>query len=875
MTFGWLLSSVFIWKLIPTLTWIQGLAIAACVTATDPVLASAVVGKGKFAKRVPGHLRNILSAESGCNDGMAFPFAYLALNIIKHTGHPREIAFDFIVITVLYECVFGCVLGAIIGYVGRHAIKFAEKKNLIDRESFLVFYFVLALFCTGVGSIIGVDDLLVAFAAGTAFSWDGWFARKTEESHVSNVIDLLLNMAYFVYLGAIVPWQNFNNKDLGIEAWKLVILAILILLFRRLPIVLAMKPFTPDIRTWREALFCGHFGPIGVGAIFISILVRAELEHGEPTPLAEVPPEGTPNYFAIAAIWPVTTFLVICSIVVHGSSIAVFTLGKRLNNMTITMSYTTGGNNQSWLSRLPRIEGGRTLSLHKVDTDEPGRFKYGKTAKPAGGMKRRKGGRKSRREPPENLPIDLGAGKDISNEAARDPREATAEEKINQDEINAYAEGHDIIIEDNLGEVIATVHSKKGSTESSASTHSEKTARDESKVNTDPAIAEKKSSSRHNDGTRVSDEEDSEDDGADEEGEDAEEEQEPLEHDTRRSRRRADEHPSRRSSESSPGPRQMLSRRSTSRGSGRAGHKVIAYQLDNDVIVENEDGEIIRRYRINRKPTDLAAEDSRPRSRQNSIIGRTLSKVGLSKLVHSNAESSTAHSGSGLHHQHSPSADHDVEKQEVSDIVPVEANHGGEKFPFDDDTIRHHLKSLLHTGDLQEHHSTGDSSRRPNRLESSEHRHRGQEDERSPSPNSVLPNSSLNQGSMPRNFLGRRADIDENDEDDEVDDHHRHKISSSRHADDDEETEVERKRRLAALGLLSTEDDEEDEEERNVFRPRQTRLSPAPEIIREEDEEDDVKDKDDARVESEKSMGENTTPKIQWGDDVKRGHGRR
>ena len=33
-------------------TWLEALCIAACVTATDPVLASSVVGKGKFAKRV-------------------------------------------------------------------------------------------------------------------------------------------------------------------------------------------------------------------------------------------------------------------------------------------------------------------------------------------------------------------------------------------------------------------------------------------------------------------------------------------------------------------------------------------------------------------------------------------------------------------------------------------------------------------------------------------------------------------------------------------------------------------------------------------------------------------------------------------------------
>lgn len=86
-------------------------------------------------------------------------------------------------ITVLYEVVMGTVLGALIGIAWRKAIKFAEKRflpcescidyrRLIDRESFLSFYFVLAIFCAGVGTLLGTDDLLVSFAAGCAFAWE-------------------------------------------------------------------------------------------------------------------------------------------------------------------------------------------------------------------------------------------------------------------------------------------------------------------------------------------------------------------------------------------------------------------------------------------------------------------------------------------------------------------------------------------------------------------------------------------------------------------------------------------------------------------------------------------------------------------------------
>ena len=358
MTFGWLITSLFIWWMIEPLTWLESLACAACVTATDPVLASSVVGKGKFAKRVPRHLRDLLSAESGCNDGMAFPFIYLSFYMIQYRPHTSEVAYHWFCNTVLYECIFGATYGVLIGYIGRHMIKWADRRGLIDRESFLVFYFVLALFCAGTGATLGTDDLLVGFAAGVGFSNDGWFTQKTEESHVSNVIDLLLNLAYFVYLGSIIPWEQYNAPNLGLTPWRLVVIALFVIFFRRIPIMLALKPLIPDIKTWREALFAGHFGPIGVGAIFAAILLRAELETDTTVPLAVIPDDpSSHNYYIVHIVWPLTTFLVVTSILVHGSSIAVFTLGKRINTLTLTMSYTQANEDgPSWMNRLPRIQ---------------------------------------------------------------------------------------------------------------------------------------------------------------------------------------------------------------------------------------------------------------------------------------------------------------------------------------------------------------------------------------------------------------------------------------------------------------------------------------------------------------------------------------
>ena len=234
MTFGWLITSLFIWAcFLGKLDWLDSLVCAACVTATDPVLASSVVGKGKFAReRVPRHLRDLLSAESGCNDGMAFPFIYLGLYLLRYRPDADTVAFHWFCFTILYECIFGAFYGFMVGYIARRAIRYADEHDLIDRESFLVFYFVLALFCAGSGSLLGMDDLLIGFSAGVGFSNDGWFSEKTEESSVSNVIDLLINLAFFVYFGTIIPWGQYNSTELGTSPWRLVVIAILVILFR-------------------------------------------------------------------------------------------------------------------------------------------------------------------------------------------------------------------------------------------------------------------------------------------------------------------------------------------------------------------------------------------------------------------------------------------------------------------------------------------------------------------------------------------------------------------------------------------------------------------------------------------------------------------
>ncbi|KAE9368555.1 Na(+)/H(+) antiporter-like protein [Stipitochalara longipes BDJ] len=333
MTFSWAITALFAYFIFQT-NLPTALIIGACLAPTDPVLAASVLSKSRFSQRVPKRLKDLLSAESACNDGISFPFLYVGLCALKYSSTGEAIK-EWFLITVLWQCVFGITLGLIIGNCANRLLRFSDQRGYITRPSFVVFYLLLAILSVGVGSILGSDDFLVAFGAGVGFAHDGWFAKKTKELPFPTIIDLILNSTMFVFFGSIIPWKKFipSHVTPNCGIWQLSLFLILVLLFRRIPIVLAMKRFVPDIRTYREALFCGHFGPMGVGALFLAMEARGELEpgNGVPSPRPEHEHPLGDKEKAIYLVWPVICFVVLGSTVVHGLSTVAISLGGSIS----------------------------------------------------------------------------------------------------------------------------------------------------------------------------------------------------------------------------------------------------------------------------------------------------------------------------------------------------------------------------------------------------------------------------------------------------------------------------------------------------------------------------------------------------------------
>ncbi|BEI91478.1 uncharacterized protein CcaverHIS019_0402980 [Cutaneotrichosporon cavernicola] len=310
MTTAWFTVGLLVWGLIPGMTFCEALVIGSCVTPTDPVLANSIC-KGRFAEKyVPLGVRNIILAEAGANDGLGFPFLFIPLllilryepgNVVSTVGGAIGQWFYDIVV---YQIIVSVVLGIVIGYVARKALLYAEKHHYIEHESYLAFCVAITFLTLGIVGILGSDDILSCFVVGNVMNWDDSYREGSEGQAFQEVIDCLLNSGIFLFIGAIMPWDQFGNFW-SITPWRLVVLGICVMLVRRLPWV------------WMLALFAGYFGPIGVGALFYAQVA-----------LHWVPHDARPRLYAM--VLPVVYFIIMTSIIVHGITIPLGMLLQRL-----------------------------------------------------------------------------------------------------------------------------------------------------------------------------------------------------------------------------------------------------------------------------------------------------------------------------------------------------------------------------------------------------------------------------------------------------------------------------------------------------------------------------------------------------------------
>ncbi|WP_409330375.1 cation:proton antiporter [Trujillonella humicola] len=229
--------------------------LGAALSPTDPVLASSVVTGGPAEEDLPARDRQVLSLESGANDGLALPLVLLAVALAGPLGVGAALAES------LWQVAGATGLGLALGWLGARALRAGERHGSTDTGARLLFTVVLAFAVLGVSGLVHVDGILAVFVAGLAYNHVATGADRTDDVPIDEAVNRFLVLPLFVALGVVLPWEAW--ADLG---WRGPALAVGVLLLRRLPVVWLLRR---PLRLGRpDAVFLGWFGPVGVSALF-------------------------------------------------------------------------------------------------------------------------------------------------------------------------------------------------------------------------------------------------------------------------------------------------------------------------------------------------------------------------------------------------------------------------------------------------------------------------------------------------------------------------------------------------------------------------------------------------------------------------------
>ncbi len=279
--------------------WLAGMTLAsalllgAVLAPTDPVLAGDVqVGPPTEGGEHP--VRFSLTTEAGLNDGLAFPFVYLALIVAAEGFAPQQWGVEWLLRDVVYRIVVGTAAGAAAGWLlGKILFALPRGNPLADTGAGVV---ALAgvLFCYGAAELVEGYGFIAVFVAGLTL-------RRSEQDHhfhgqlhgFSEAIEHSLTALLLILIGGAFPllWPQLG--------WHHIALSLLLLLVIR-PVGGWLSLAGTDLRG-RERIVVAAYGVRGIGSIYY---LGFATSHGD---IADAD-----------QMWAIVAFTILASTLIHG-----------------------------------------------------------------------------------------------------------------------------------------------------------------------------------------------------------------------------------------------------------------------------------------------------------------------------------------------------------------------------------------------------------------------------------------------------------------------------------------------------------------------------------------------------------------------------
>ena len=237
------------------LDWITALLVGAVLAPTDPVFASAIVGRAD----VPARLRRLLSVESGLNDGLALP---LVLILIAEAGpvaggHGTELS------TVLLELVGGLALGIALPLLVHLTLRIpglGAEPRLQPLGPLAVGILLYAI-----ADASGANAYLAAFAGGITVARLNPAAQEAFADLGEQLSELAKFAALLVFGALLTPSLLLS---VGVGGWVLAVLSLVVV--RPLSLTLSL---TGSHLERKELFAAAWFGPKGFASVVYGLLV--------------------------------------------------------------------------------------------------------------------------------------------------------------------------------------------------------------------------------------------------------------------------------------------------------------------------------------------------------------------------------------------------------------------------------------------------------------------------------------------------------------------------------------------------------------------------------------------------------------------------
>lgn len=287
------------------MTLATGLLLGAILAPTDPVLASDVqVGPPLEGGEHP--VRFTLTTEAGLNDGLAFPFLYLAMAVIAAGGWSIGLIGEWLAIDVAYRIMLGFSSGLLLGWLlAKLLFDFPRENPLSKTASGLVAF-------AGVLIIYGVTELFEGFGFIAVFI-AGLTLRRSETNHDYHAklhdfvesLERALTALLLVALGAAIPTLLPHLN------WQLVAVSCaLLFVIRPAGAWLALSGTTLQPR---ERFVIAFYGIRGIGSIYYLAYASTHV--------------NLPN---APELWAIVALTIVLSTVIHG-----FTAGLAIDRATL------------------------------------------------------------------------------------------------------------------------------------------------------------------------------------------------------------------------------------------------------------------------------------------------------------------------------------------------------------------------------------------------------------------------------------------------------------------------------------------------------------------------------------------------------------